>query len=46
MVKGTTSFVTREIIILIRTLEKEKLVIVISNITSHKVAIERNGTKI
>ncbi len=46
MVKGTTRFVTREIMILIGTLEKEKLVIVISNITSHILATKRDGTNI
>jgi hypothetical protein len=46
VVKTITRFVTREIIIPMGTLEKEKLAIVISNITSHMVATERDGTKI
>ncbi len=45
MVKGTTRFVAREILILIGTLEKEKLVIVISSITSDILANEKDGTK-
>jgi hypothetical protein len=46
VVKGTTRFVAREILILIRTLEKEKLILVISNIISHMPTIKRDGTKI